>query len=128
MTSDVTEDTGDAESTEVVVAPAKALRLADMIDTLVKEIHQAPIDEEARVRFIGLYHATLIEVGSTLSDKLLEELARLQTMNITEASSCDELRLAMTQVEGWLQGVILGVLTGRTMFEDLSPSNEADSR
>ena len=100
----------------MVVAPGKALRLADMIEALVKEIHEAPIDEEARVRFLGLYHATLVEVGSTLSDALLEELARLQTANVSDGASCDELRLALTQVEGWLHGVILGVLTGRTLF------------
>ena len=99
---------------ELVVAPGKALRLADMIDTLVKEIHVAPIDEEARIRFIHLYHATLVEVGSTLSDTLLDELARLQTANVNERATCDELRLAMTQMEGWLHGVLLGVLTGRT--------------
>jgi hypothetical protein len=105
-----------AEDAEMVVAPGKALRLVDMIDALVKEIDEAPIDEQARVRFFGLYHATLVEVGSTLSDALLEELARLQTANVSEAASCDELRLALTQVEGWLHGVILGVLTGRTLF------------
>ena len=70
---------------EMVVAPGKALRLADMIDVLVKEIHEAPIDEEARIRFLGLYHATLVEVGSTLSDALLEEFARLQTANMGES-------------------------------------------
>jgi hypothetical protein len=104
------------EEAEMVVAPGKALRLADMIDALVTELHEAPIDEEARVRFLALYHATLVEVGSTLSDALLEELARLQTMNVGEGASCDELRLALTQVEGWLHGVILGVLTGCTQF------------
>ena len=106
----------ETEDNEMVVAPGKALRLADMIDVLVKEIHEAPIDEEARIRFLGLYHATLVEVGSTLSDALLEELARLQTANMDEWASCDELRLAMTQIEGWLHGVILGVLTGRTLI------------
>jgi hypothetical protein len=110
MSDDVTE------GCELVVAPGKALRLADMIDTLVKEIREAPIDEDARVRFFELYHATLIEIGSTLSDTLLDELARLQTANVTDRASCDELRLAMTQVEGWLNGVIIGVMTGRTSF------------
>ena len=54
------------EDAEMAVAPGKALWLADMIDALLKEIDAAPIDEEARVRFLGLYHATLVEVGSTL--------------------------------------------------------------
>jgi hypothetical protein len=110
MTNDI------CEGTELVVAPGKALRLADMIEALVNEIHEAPIDEVARTRFLSLYHATLVEVGSTLSDTLLDELARLQTANVTDGASCDELRLAMTQIEGWLHGVLLGVLTGRTSY------------
>ncbi len=109
MTNDVPKDS------ELVVAPGKALRLADMIEALVNEIHEAPIDEEARTRFLGLYQATLIEVGSTLSDALLDEFARLQTTNVTDCASCDELRLAMTQMEGWLHGLLIGVLAGRTM-------------
>lgn len=102
---------------EVVVAPGKALRLADMIETLVQEVHAAPIDDEARTRFLRLYRATLVEVGSTLSDALLTELARVQTATIDDCSTCDELRVAMTQLQGWLHGVILGVLTGSTTFE-----------
>lgn len=102
---------------EVVVAPGKALRLADMIDTMVDELHRAPLDDEGRVRFLTLYRATLVEVGSTLSDALLTELARMQTASVDECASCDELRVAMTQLAGWLHGVILGVLTGTTLFD-----------
>lgn len=101
---------------ELVVAPGKALRLADMIDALVQEIHAAPLDDEARARFLHLYQSTLIEVGSTLSDALLDELARFQTSTVGDCASCDELRVAMTQLEGWLHGVLLGVLTGSTSF------------
>ena len=108
----------DVESVddEVVVAPGKALRLADMIDAMVTELHEAQLDDEARTRFLALYRATLIEVGSTLSDALLTELARVQTVSVDECASCDELRVAMTQLAGWLHGVILGVLTGTTLF------------
>lgn len=108
-------DTTDGDS-ELVVAPGKALRLADMIDALVHEIHAAPLDDEARSRFLYLYQSTLVEVGSTLSDALLEELARVQTTTVDECATCDELRVAMTQLEGWLHGVLLGVLTGSTSF------------
>ena len=101
---------------ELVVAPGKALRLADMIEALVAEIHAAPLDEQARDRFLHMYHSTLVEVGSTLSNALLEELARVQTRTIDTQATCDELRIAMTQLEGWLHGVLLGVLTGSTSF------------
>lgn len=122
----VPPETASADD-ELVVAPGKALRLADMIDALVQEIHAAPLDDEARARFLYLYQSTLIEVGSTLSDVLLDELARFQTSSVDDCASCDELRVAMTQLEGWLHGVLLGVLTGSTSFslpqEDL-PSGE----
>jgi len=107
----------EAEEVEVVVAPGKAVRLADMIDTMVAELHTAALDEDARTRFLTLYRATLVEVGSTLSDALLTELARVQTVSVDECASCDELRVAMTQLAGWLHGVILGVLTGTTSFD-----------
>jgi hypothetical protein len=113
---------------EVVVAPGKALRLADMIDALVQEIHAAPLDEIARARFLELYQSTLVEVGSTLSDELLEELARMQTASINDGATFDELRVAMTQLEGWLHGVLLGVLTGSTSFtiRDDEPHPDAE--
>ena len=113
MTVHVSETTNDEE---LVVAPGKALRLADMIEALVEEVHAAPLDDEARARFLHLYHCTLIEVGSTLSDALLEELARVQTRVVGDQCTFDELRVAMTQLEGWLQGVLIGVLTGSTSF------------
>lgn len=111
----VPPEAADADG-ELVVAPGKALRLADMIDSLVQEIHAAPLDAEARARFLRLYQSTLIEVGSTLSDALLDELARVQTATVDDCATCDELRVAMTQLEGWLHGVLLGVLTGSTSF------------
>src|SRR5690349_23789783 len=88
-----------------------------MIDTMVEEVHGAPLDDEGRARFLTLYRATLVEVGSTLSDALLTELARVQTVSVDDCASCDELRVAMTQLAGWLHGVILGVLTGTTLFD-----------
>ena len=120
----------DAADDEIVVAPGKAVRLADMIDALVDELHTAAIDDEARARFLMLYRAALVEVGSTLSDALLTELARVQTVSVTDCASCDELRVAMTQLAGWLagwlHGVILGVLTGTTLFDlvDAEPISE----
>jgi hypothetical protein len=100
---------------EFVVAPGKALRLADMIDAMVNEIHAAPLDDEARSRFLELYQCTLVEVGSTLSDALLAELARVR-IALDDDATCDEVRVALTQLEGWLHGVILGVMTRSTSF------------
>lgn len=105
-----------AEESEIVVIPAKAVRLADMIENLVQELHAAPLDDNARSRFLVMYHSTLIEVGSTLSDALLDELDRIQTNRLDADATFDEVRIAMTQLEGWLHGLLIGVLTGRTRF------------
>ena len=120
----MTSNAADVQTeVEIVVAPGKALRLADMIDKMVEELHSSPLDEKARARFLLLYRATLVEVGSTLSDALLTELARMQTMSVDEGATFDELRVAMTQLAGWLHGVILGVLTGTTLFDLAEPES-----
>lgn len=121
--SDVTQVLSPEHEDEVVVVPSKAVRLADMIESLVEEIHAAPLDDEARSRFLCMYHSTLVEVGSTLSDALLEELNRVQT-SVDDAATFDELRVAMTQLEGWLHGLLIGVLTGSTKF--MLPDEDGD--
>jgi len=97
---------------EILVAPGKAMRLADMIDTMVRELHAAPIDDAARIRLLSAYRSVLVEVGSTLSDALLDELARLQTASLDPSCSIDEARVAMAQLEGWLHGLIEAMVTG----------------
>jgi len=117
-----------AGDVEVLVAPGKAMRLADMIDTMVHEVHAAPIDDAARVRLLSLYRAILVEVGSTLSDALLEELARLQTVTTDPSCSIDEVRVAMAQLEGWLHGLIEGMVTGALAFNIVERSTPDDTR
>ena len=106
----------EAVDGEVLVHPSKFLRLADMIDRLVFELHAAPIDDAARERLLAMYRSTLVEVGSTLSDALLDELGRLQTAGLDAKASIDEARVAMTQLEGWLHGVIEGMISGALSF------------
>jgi len=105
------------DETERVVAPVKALRLTDMIDALVREGRAEPLDGVARTHLLTLYQATLIEVGSILSDALLDELWRMQTRGLSDAATFDELRVAMTQLEDSLQGVLRGVLAGTTSVD-----------
>jgi hypothetical protein len=104
----------ERDDAQLVVAPGKALRLTNMIDALVEKTRAAPLDGAARIRFLTLYEATLIEMGSTLSDALLDELWRVQTQDLSDAATFDELRVAMTELEGWLHDVLAGVLSGST--------------
>lgn len=88
---------------ELVMAPVKAMRLADMVDAIVAELHASPLDGATRARVRLLYRDALVEVGSTLSDPLLEELARLHPG--CEAESDDELRIDIVLLSGWLHGL-----------------------
>jgi len=101
----------DAEL-EVVIAPVKAMRLSDMVDAIVEELHSSPLDSATRARVRLLYRDALIEVGSTLSDPLLEELARLHPG--CEADSDDELRIDIVLLSGWLHGLRFGLAVAET--------------
>lgn len=92
---------------EVVISPVKAMRLADMVDAIVEELHAKPLDGATRARVRLLYRDALVEVGSTLSDPLLEELARLHPG--CEAESDDELRIDIVLLSGWLHGLRFGL-------------------
>lgn len=97
-----------------VVAPGKALRLAAMVDAIVEELHGECLDEASKARVRLMYEKALIEVGSTLSDPLLEELARLQPSLC--AASDDELRVDIVLLAGWLHGLRFGLAVAEVPY------------
>ncbi len=102
------------EASLVVLAPAKVVRLAEMVDAIVDELHDEPVDGATRARLRQLYRAALVEVGSTLSDPLLDELSHLQPSSAV--ASDDDLRVAVAQLAGWLRGLRAGLATGDVAF------------
>lgn len=98
----------------VVVAPAKVIRLTSMVDAIVEEMHNQPFDRTSRARIRVMYRDALVEVGSALSDPLLEELARLQPG--ARLSSDDELRVDIAQLSGWLRGLRFGLAAAEVPF------------
>lgn len=109
-----------------VVAPGKVLRLATMIDAIVEELHARPVDGASRARIHIMYRDALVEIGSTLSDSLLEELARLQPT--TGVSSDDELRIDITLLAGWLRGLRSGLAAAQVPYELRSPDECAPAQ
>ncbi len=103
-----------------VVAPAKVLRLATMVEAIVGELHDRPVDGASRARIRCMYRDALVEVGSTLSDALLDELSRLQP-EICEASD-DELRIDIALLAGWLRGLRYGLATNEVPYRLGRPS------
>lgn len=106
---------------ELVLAPGKVLRLGAMVDAIVDELRTAPLDEATRAQIRRLYRDALVEIGSTLSDPLLEELAGLQTA--TRLGSDAELRIVVAQLAGWLHGLCEGLAAGDVPFVLVSPAD-----
>jgi len=95
-----------------------------MVDALVAELHLTPVDADGAHQLWDSYDTILIEVGSALSDPLLEELARL--VATTSRRSTDELHVAVAQLAGWLHGLASGLATAQVPFL-LAPLIDTDA-
>lgn len=103
-------DDGD-ERREAIEEPAKLMRIGSMIKGLLEEVRAADLDEAARIRLREIYETSLAELGSSLSDDLLDELKRVTSpfADSTEPPSDAELRIAQAQLVGWLEGLFHGI-------------------
>lgn len=89
------------------MAPAKALRLLCALGAEVDERKGVDLDDAARRRLIAAHRAALIEVASTVSDPLIDELVALGVHPLDEDASLDELKVAQAQLLGWVNGAVL---------------------
>ncbi len=89
--------------------PAKVMRIASMVRTLLDEVRAAPLDEASRSRLREIYETSVRELGEVLSDDLRDELAKLSLPFDDGAPSDAELRIAHAQLVGWLEGVFHGI-------------------
>jgi hypothetical protein len=108
-------DAGGVESHDAVgdlglevglVAPAKAVRLLSTLKATLDELHRAPIDETTRRSMIATHQAALIEVASTVSDVLIDELVRLHIAPLSDDATAAQIRVAQAQLLGWVVGLI----------------------
>jgi hypothetical protein len=90
-----------------LVAPAEALRLLCMLWDGLEELHRITVDDAARRDLIAAYRAGLVEVASTVSDPLINELVDLRFAPLDADATVDEIRVAQAQLFGWLNGLIL---------------------
>ena len=98
--------------TELVEQPAKVMRVANMIRTLLDEVKSAPLDEASRARLKSIHEVSIKELESGLAPELVDELERL-SLDFTDDSvpSEAELRIAQAQLVGWLEGLFHGIQT-----------------
>lgn len=88
--------------------PAKVMRIASMVRTLLEEVRAAPLDEASRSRLREVYQTSVAELSEVLSDDLKEELERL-SFPFEGTPSDAELRVAHAQLVGWLEGLFHGI-------------------
>jgi Bacterial proteasome activator len=90
-----------------LVAPAKAMRLLGALSDGLDELHRVNLDDAARSRVIATHRAALIEVASTVSDALVDEMVALRFEPLDGEATVDEIKVAEAQLVGWVNGVIL---------------------
>ncbi|MFA9563714.1 MAG: proteasome activator [Acidimicrobiales bacterium] len=90
--------------------PAKIMRIGSMIKQLLEELRTTDLDPHARVRLRDIYERSIVELGTSLSPALCDELARLTSdFADDETPSEAELRMAKAQLVGWLEGLFQGI-------------------
>lgn len=106
MTNDGDGD-GDGQS---VTEPAKVMRIGSMVKQLLEEVRSAPLDEASRERLAEVYERSIVELASSLSDDLQNELHNLALPFRDDTTPSDaELRVAQAQLVGWLEGLFHGI-------------------
>jgi hypothetical protein len=90
----------------------------------LEELHQITVDDAARRGLIVAHRAALVEVASTLSDPLIDELLELGFAPLDPDATVTEVRVAQAQLFGWLNGLILS----DERFSTPPPANASDVR
>ena len=90
-----------------LVSSVKAVRLLGTLRAGLDEMNRVDLDQSARRRLIATYRAALVEVASTVSDALIDELVRLGVGPLRQDASLAQIKVAQAQLLGWLNGVIL---------------------
>ena len=92
-----------------VPEPAKLMRIGGMIRKLLEEVRHAELDEAGRDRMRDVYHLSVDELATALSEPLADELNRLVLPLDDDIPSGPELRIAQAQLVGWLEGLFHGI-------------------
>ncbi|WP_298210704.1 proteasome activator [Ferrimicrobium sp.] len=104
------DDVAPKMNSEVIMSPAKVLRIGSMIRALLEEVKSAPLDENSRSRLAEIYDTSVTELGGVMSEDLTEELRGFAPVfHGGEVPSEAELRIAQAQLVGWLEGLFHGI-------------------
>lgn len=88
--------------------PARALRVATTVRGVLDELRGTEPGEAVRDRLAGLHDRTLQQLAGLVSPELFEELEEL-TLDGTDGATAPELRVALAELVGWLEGLFHGL-------------------
>jgi Bacterial proteasome activator len=96
-------------TSEQITSPAKLIRIASMVRTMLDEVRRAPLDDAGRRRLREIHERSLRELEVVLSPDLRQELAEVVLPFSSDDPTESELRLAQAQLVGWLEGLFHGI-------------------
>ena len=96
-----------------IASPGKVMRIGTMVKQLLEEVRSADLDEKGRQRLAEIHRRAIAELEDGLSAELVAELGRLDLPfdSTDEPPSTSELRIAQSQLVGWLEGLFHGIQT-----------------
>ncbi|MEV4169168.1 proteasome activator [Nonomuraea sp. NPDC049709] len=97
-----------------VKEPARLLRVSTMARSLLDEARGLSLDEHARDQLQRIHARVVAEIAASVAPELRDELNRLlpaPSETLTQA----EIRIAQSQLVGWLEGVFQGIRIGLTL-------------
>jgi Protein of unknown function (DUF2587) len=97
-----------------VKEPARLLRVSTMARSLLDEARGLSLDEHARDTLAHIHARAVEEIGGAVAPELREELERLLPTPSADLSQA-EIRIAQSQLVGWLEGVFQGIRVGLTL-------------
>ena len=100
---------GEESDRETVSQPAKLIRIATMVKSMLEEVRQASLDEAGRQRLRQIHERSLSELSDVLSPDLQEELGDVMLPFSDGTPTESELRIAQAQLVGWLEGLFHGI-------------------
>ncbi|WP_263657481.1 bacterial proteasome activator family protein [Nonomuraea gerenzanensis] len=103
-----------------VKEPARLLRVSTMARSLLDEARGLTLDEHARDQLQHIHTRVVEEIGDSVAPELREELERLLPTS-SDLPTQAEIRIAQSQLVGWLEGVFQGIRIGLTLQQAAPP-------
>jgi len=105
----MSEASHEERTREDIAEPARLMRLAATVQTLLHEVRTTELDQAARERLTEIHNRIVADLGDIVSAQLAEELEGLGFASDEDTPTGAELRVMQAQLAGWLQGLFHGI-------------------